>query len=57
MKKVRLGIIGAGNMGSGHIGNYLKGLLPEIEIAVRIAATGRAKTWATRLRFSTRAAT
>ena len=32
MKKVRLGIIGAGNMGSGHIGNYLKGLLPEIEI-------------------------
>ena len=25
MKKVRLGIIGAGNMGSGHIGNYLKG--------------------------------
>src|SRR5699024_8994415 len=32
MEKVRLGIIGAGNMGSGHIGNYKKGLLPEIEI-------------------------
>lgn len=32
MEKVRLGIIGVGNMGSAHIRNYLKGLLPEIEI-------------------------
>ena len=30
--KVKLGIIGIGNMGGGHINNYVKGLLPEIEI-------------------------
>lgn len=32
MDKVRLGIIGVGNMGSSHIKNALKGLMPEIEI-------------------------
>ncbi len=32
MDKVRLGIIGVGNMGSSHIKNYLDGSLPEIEI-------------------------
>ena len=32
MQKVRLGIIGVGNMGSSHIKNYLKGDMPEIEI-------------------------
>ena len=32
MSKVRLGIIGVGNMGSSHIKNYLKGTMPEIEI-------------------------
>ncbi len=32
MQKVRLGIIGVGNMGSSHIKNYLKGAMPEIEI-------------------------
>ena len=32
MSKVRLGIIGAGNMGSGHIRNILAGKCPEIEI-------------------------
>ncbi|MBR2876354.1 MAG: Gfo/Idh/MocA family oxidoreductase, partial [Clostridia bacterium] len=32
MEKVRLGIIGVGNMGSSHIKNYLGGKLPEIEI-------------------------
>lgn len=32
MSKVRLGIIGIGNMGSSHIKNYLKGSMPEIEI-------------------------
>ena len=32
MKKVRLGIIGVGNMGSSHIKNYLKGAMPEFEI-------------------------
>ncbi len=32
MSKVRLGIIGVGNMGSAHIKNYLSGAMPEIEI-------------------------
>lgn len=32
MNKVRLGIIGMGNMGSGHLRNYIKGKMPEIEI-------------------------
>ena len=32
MDKVRSGIIGVGNMGSSHIKNALKGLMPEIEI-------------------------
>ena len=32
-KKVRLGILGVGNMGSGHIKNVLEGKCPEIEIA------------------------
>ncbi len=32
MPKVKLGIIGVGNMGSSHIKNYLKDTMPEIEI-------------------------
>ena len=32
MEKVRLGIIGVGNMGSSHIKNALQGKMPEIEI-------------------------
>ncbi len=32
MDKVRLGVIGIGNMGSAHIKNFLKGKLPEIDI-------------------------
>ena len=32
MKKVRVGILGVGNMGSGHLENVLKGHCPEIEI-------------------------
>lgn len=32
MDKVKLGIIGIGNMGSGHINNFNKGLCPEIEV-------------------------
>ena len=37
MDKVKLGIIGVGNMGCGHIGNLLKDLVPEIEL-VAVAA-------------------
>ncbi|MDR3121621.1 MAG: Gfo/Idh/MocA family oxidoreductase [Clostridiales bacterium] len=33
MKKVKLGIIGYGNMGSGHVKNILAGMTPEIELA------------------------
>lgn len=32
MSKVRLGIIGFGNMGSGHTKNIMEGLIPEIEL-------------------------
>ncbi len=31
MEKVRIGIIGCGNMGLGHLNNYVKGDMPEIE--------------------------
>ena len=46
MAKVRLGIIGAGNMGSGHINNYLKGLLPEIEITAVADRRQERRDWA-----------
>ena len=32
MDKLRLGIIGMGNMGSGHLGYYLNGESPRVEI-------------------------
>lgn len=46
MEKVRLGIIGAGNMGSGHIGNYKKGLLPEVEITAVADRRQKRRDWA-----------
>ena len=47
MKKVRLGIIGCGNMGSQHYTNVLKGKCPEIEV-VAIADTNPDRLeWAT----------
>ncbi len=33
MEKIKLGIIGIGNMGSGHANNIKKGMCPEIELA------------------------
>ena len=30
--KVRVGVIGVGNMGLGHINNFVKGAMPEIDI-------------------------
>ena len=33
MRKVKLGIIGVGNMGSGHLKNIKEGLCPELEVA------------------------
>lgn len=32
MEKVRLGIIGIGSMGTGHAGNVLKGMVPDMEL-------------------------
>lgn len=32
MRKVRLGILGMGNMGTGHLDNVLRGFTPEIEV-------------------------
>ncbi|MBQ6803622.1 MAG: Gfo/Idh/MocA family oxidoreductase, partial [Clostridia bacterium] len=32
MEKIRLGVIGVGNMGSGHINNIKAGKCPEIEV-------------------------
>ena len=46
MAKVRLGIIGAGNMGSGHIKNYLAGKLPEIEITAVADRRESCRAWA-----------
>jgi predicted dehydrogenase len=46
MDKVRLGIIGIGNMGSGHLKNILDGKVPEMEVtAVADRQEGR-RTWA-----------
>ena len=33
MEKVRLGIIGIGNMGSGHANSIVEGKVPEMELA------------------------
>lgn len=49
MAKVKLGIVGVGNMGTGHSKNYLDGLMPEIEITAvadrnPARASGRRKT-------------
>ena len=33
MKKIRLGVVGLGNMGSKHSQNIIQGLCPEIELA------------------------
>ena len=38
MEKVRLGIIGIGNIGKTHIGNILEGKCPEIELAALAVA-------------------
>ena len=46
MEKVRLGIIGIGSMGTGHAGNVLKGMVPDMELTavadIRQSQIGRA---------------
>lgn len=46
MDKVKLGIIGIGNMGSGHIGNLLKDLVPEIELTAVADIREARRAWA-----------
>ncbi len=45
MKKVRLGIIGIGNMGSGHVNNILAGMTPEIEITAAADRRESRREW------------
>ena len=44
MEKVRLGIIGMGNMGSGHAKNQMDGKVPEIEITA-VADRKESRRW------------
>ena len=46
MEKVRLGIIGVGNMGSGHINNILAGKCPEIEVTAVADRRESRREWA-----------
>ena len=46
MAKVKLGIIGVGNMGTGHSKNYLDGLMPEIEITAVADRNPTRREWA-----------
>ena len=46
MDKVRLGIIGCGNMGSGHIRNIMDGKCPEIEITAVADRKADRREWA-----------
>lgn len=46
MQKVKLGIIGVGNMGSGHCGSILKGLVPEIELVAVADRRAQRREWA-----------
>ena len=46
MEKVKLGMIGIGNMGSGHIQNILAGKTPEIEVAAAADRREERRAWA-----------
>lgn len=45
-EKVKLGIIGVGNMGSSHLKNYVKGVLPEIEVTAVADINPERLAWA-----------
>lgn len=47
MKKVRIGILGMGNMGSGHLDNILCGKCPEIEVTAVCDVNPARLEWAT----------
>ena len=46
MDKVRLGIIGVGNMGTGHIKNLKEGKVPELELTAVADRLERQRNWA-----------
>lgn len=46
MNRIRLGVIGAGNMGSGHIGNWKAGLMPEIDVVAVADRNPSRRAWA-----------
>ena len=46
MEKVRLGIIGVGNMGTGHAENILAGMCPEIVITAAADRRASRREWA-----------
>ena len=46
MEKVRLGIIGIGNMGSGHAHNLIEGEVPEMELAAVADLKAERREWA-----------
>ena len=46
MEKIRLGVIGVGNMGTGHCQNILEGLCPEIEITAAADRRASRREWA-----------
>ncbi len=46
MDKVRLGVIGVGNMGTGHVNNIRAGLCPEIELAAVADRRASRREWA-----------
>ena len=43
MEQVRLGIIGVGNMGSGHTANIMAGKVPEVRITAAADLSGQRK--------------
>ena len=45
MKQVRLGIIGVGNIGTGHVENYLAGLCPEVVITAAADRRESRREW------------
>ncbi len=46
MSKVRLGVVGCGGMGSGHVNNILQGKCPEIEIVAVADRRASRRDWA-----------
>ena len=46
MKKVKLGIIGVGNIGTTHVKNILQGRCPEIEVAAVADRRQARRDWA-----------